>query len=81
MGDAPSGSLKIGINAGTSWATIGSTGNVVDFFGTEGQWVMVAKVATVPEPSTLAIFAFGLAGLGFVTRRRRTGVGKTLHAS
>ena len=37
--------------------------------------------AVIPEPSTLAIFAFGLAGLGFVTRRRRTGVGKTRNAS
>ena len=36
---------------------------------------------TVPEPSTLAIFLVGLAGLGFVTRRRRTGVGKSKHAS
>ncbi len=29
------------------------------------------QVRQVPEPSTLAIFAFGLAGLGFMTRRRR----------
>jgi hypothetical protein len=28
---------------------------------------------SIPEPGTLAIFAFGLAGLGFMTRRRRRG--------
>ena len=37
--------------------------------------------AVIPEPSTLAIFLVGLAGLGFMMRRRRTGVGDTRHAS
>ena len=32
---------------------------------------LVRGVAIVPEPSTLALFATGLAGLGFVGWRRR----------
>ena len=32
---------------------------------------LVTSVATVPEPGILGIFGFGLAALGFMTRRRR----------
>ena len=62
----------------TSGAMAGGVG------GATSQWLfeIVATHGTpVPEPSTLAIFAFGLAGLAFVTRRRRIGVDKTRHAS
>lgn len=33
--------------------------------------ITVSASTAVPEPGTLAIFAFGLAGLGFMMRRRR----------
>jgi hypothetical protein len=31
------------------------------------------RIVSVPEPSTISIFVFGLAGLGFMSRRRRRG--------
>jgi hypothetical protein len=37
--------------------------------------------SSIPEPATLTLFVAGLVGLGFVTRRRRTGVDKPKHAA
>ena len=62
----------------TSGAMIGGAG------GATSEWlfeITATHGTPVPEPSTLAIFLVGLAGLGFVTRRRRTGVGDTRRAS
>ena len=43
--------------------------------------LVYAVFTPVPEPSTLAILAVGLAGMAFVACRRRTGVDKSKHAS
>ncbi len=46
------------------------SGNGINPDGNTEAWVASLAV-TVPEPSTLTIFAFGLVGLAFMTRRRR----------
>ena len=51
----------------------GHTLTIAGFFDVEiSQFSAFAKVQ-VPEPGTLAIFAVGLAGLGFLRRRGRSG--------
>lgn len=53
--------------AGIIWAETESPGG----FGTAGD---VAGIKNVPEPGVLALYAVGLAGLGFVRRRKRSNV-------
>ncbi len=79
-----------GINIPWNFNSISDFGlKALSTSGTGGPWNVSSPetlgafrvLVNVPEPSTLAIFALGLAGLGFVARRRRTGVGKSRHAA
>ena len=44
-------------------------GQVFYSTGEQGTWT-VKEIIDVPEPGTLAIFGFGLAGLGYMRRRQ-----------
>ena len=55
-------------NESLNWAYL----NVADF-GADVDWFnigIVSHLATVPEPSIIALFATGLIGIGFVRRRK-----------
>ena len=49
------------------WPRIGSTNNTISDFAPDA---MNVTVAAVPEPATYAMMGLGLAGIGFVRRRR-----------
>ncbi len=53
------------LNAGLAWQT-----GVVGIDGGRFAYRLEVAAAQVPEPGTLAIFVMGLAGLGFMRRRR-----------
>ena len=56
--------------------TLGITKNIFEVFGDSdiwdvGEFALLAEHASVPEPSTFVLGIAGLAGLGFVTLRKK----------
>ncbi len=64
-------------NAGLASGAVNNCCNTFSISsGTSGLWLYrlpgsVPEPSPIPEPSTLTLFTFGLAGLGFMMRRRR----------
>lgn len=51
--------------------TCNTTGSCNAFNSNKGQFALDSIVVSVPEPSTYAMMLLGLAGIGFVARRRK----------
>jgi hypothetical protein len=63
-------------STGDIYTTVSTTGqaSVTETEQRQGHWLVQGAPPTIgiPEPTTLAIFAFGLACLGFFARRKQT---------
>lgn len=59
-------------DAGETITEIRFLRNDNDVFGIDDIEIRAAAVAAVPEPATLALFGFGIAGLGFARRRKQS---------
>ena len=80
-GETISGSADVTLNAGTTWAPVGTTGQV--WYGRASTGIMETRTGSfrivaaggsvIPEPITLICVPLGLMGAGFHAARRRAG--------
>lgn len=61
-----------GMEGGDGYSFTGNTLSVTMVVSQPGDWIRVITATVVPEPTTLALFGIGLAGIGFARRKNKS---------